>query len=395
MKKKSLISATIFMALFISPQTIAAVLPEEFQKPYLLSLFFGYVCCSLYLMKTFKKKRYIRILILTIIFIFLGTINFGVHQSVATFNLLGPFLAFLGYCYFDNERIDLRIFDYFLIFLYFFYYLEYYRELPDLFFRPGFDEDGAVFDMSSSNAIPISLNITLYAYMICDRLSNNEKKGVIFIFALINFVLIIIQQSRAGLVISLAILAIAAFNYSKKWLFISSIVISVLITTIIIMYLETIQTYLEVVGAIDLMALSEDLRGEAQKEFFRNMNTKEFIFGHAKKIYAGEGNQAISYTYNVFLDMWDKYGFLIILIFAGLFLFRVVRRNKFEYPLYYFIPFFMYSIVESIFFPNFWDCILYLVLFRPKISRLPIQIPLNINSRVRVPTTIRNNSEYI
>ena len=372
MKQTPFISTFVFMALFISPQTLSAVLPEEYQKIYLLSLFTGYIFCGIFLFtkRALFSNRNLKPLILTSCFIVLGLINLFIHKSTATFNILGPFIAYMGYCFFDKERINLIIFDYFLISFYIYYYIVYFSELPDLFFRPGFDEDAAVFDMSSSNAIPISLNITLYAYIICDRFYNNENKGKIFVLALINFALIIIQQSRAGLIVSLVILAIASYHFSKKWLVISATIVSILIGVFVITYLEIIQTYLEIVGNIDPSALEEDIRGEAQTEFFKNMNMSEIIFGHDKKVYAGEGDGALTYTYNVFLDMWDKYGILINVIFLGLFINRVMKRDNFEFPLYYFIPFFIYSMVESIFFPNFWDCIIYLILFVPKINVL-------------------------
>jgi hypothetical protein len=370
--KKNLVSAFIFLILFISPQTLTAILPKEFQKPYLLLLFAGYTFCGIFLFikRALFSNRNLKPLILTSCFIVLGSINLFVHKSTATFNILGPLIAYMGYCFFNRKYIDLRAFMYFLIIMYVFYYFAYYSILPDLFFRPGFDEDAEVFDMSSSNAIPISLNITLYSYIICDRFYHNENKNNILVFALINFVLIVIQQSRAGLLVSSVILIIASYHFSKKWFVTCAIIVFILTGVFVITYLEIIQSYLEIIGEIDTNALEKDVRGEAQSNFFKNISLREFIFGHNKKIYASYSHTEITYTYNVFLDMWDKYGILINFIFLGLFIHRVIRRHNFEFPLYYFIPFFMYSMVESIFFPNFWDCIIYVILFVPKINEL-------------------------
>lgn len=224
--------------------------------------------------------------------------------------------------------------------------------------------------MSSSNAIPISLNVTLYAYIICDRFFNNDNRKKIFFFSIINFLLILIQQSRAGVVISLVLLVISMYHYSKKWLILIIIIVSVIISYIIIIYGETIKVYLEIIGDLDIKALGQDIRGEAQSEFFKNMTLDELIFGHDAKQYAGDVEKGITYTFNVFLDMWDKYGITILIVFMFIFAFRCFKYAKFEFPLYYFIPFFMYSFVESIFFPNFWDCVIYLLLFTPRLTNI-------------------------
>ena len=363
---KSFFLAFVFLNLFIAPQCISAILPEKFQKLYMYLLLGGYILCSVYLIKSLFNKQTNKPLYLSISFIILGLINLVINTSTATFNLIGPTVAYLGYCFFLKEKINLKIFSYFLIAMYVFYYWEYYSILPDLFFRPEFDEDAEVFDMSSSNTIPISLNITLYAYIICDRFYENSSKNKILFFAIINFVLIVIQQSRAGLIISMILLAISMYHFSRKGLIIFSSFISTCIVYFLYAYKELIQTYFEVIGDLDVEALEEDIRGEAQSEFFRNMSIKEIVFGHSKKLYAGDAIKPITYTYNIFLDMWDKYGITILIIIAFIFLLRVIYFNKFEFPLYYFIPFLIYSLVESIFFPNFWDCIIYLLIFTPK-----------------------------
>jgi len=306
----------------------------------------------------------------TISFLYFGIINLFFHGAFNFFNLIGPIVAFLGYCFLFKKEIDLRIFDYFLIVLYIYYYFVYFSVLPDLFYRPGFDEDAIVFDNSSSNSIPMALNITLYSYMIMNRfyLETNNKK--ILIFATINLGLVVIQQSRIGLLVSIIIFFLAVFEYSKKRSIISNVsFLNFLVILFFVNYLA-INEFIQVLGNLNgFEALSLDIRGDAQKSFFHNMNLSRFFFGFDQKFIFAEGSTGnIRYTYNVFLDMWNRYGLFQFIIFFVVLLFRIFRHSKFHFPLYFFIPFLAYSLIESIFFPNFWDCIIYLLLFTPKVG---------------------------
>lgn len=368
-QSKSFVSSFFFIFLFIAPQSIAAVIPFASLKPFLNSLMVGYVLCISYVLLQLVNKKNTKVLLFTSSFILLGAINLFIHNSNETFNLIGPVVAYLGYCFIQKKNIDVRVFDFFLVSLYIYYYVEYYSILPDLFFRPGFDEDAAVFDNSSSNAIPISLNVTLYAYMICNLYLDESYKGKVLLFSIINFALIIIQQSRAGIMIALVLVLLAFYEYSKKNLIIFSFIFSFTIGSIFFLYSNYILDFIDTIGDLNgTEALENDIRGEAQAEFFKDFDLFTFIFGHPKKVYAGVGAGALTYTYNVFLDMWNKYGVTQLIIFFTVFFLRLIRRNKYKFPIYYFIPFLLYCLVESIFLPNFWDCIIYILLFTPQFS---------------------------
>jgi hypothetical protein len=101
-------------------------------------------------------------------------------------------------------------------------------------------------------------------------------------------------------------------------------------------------------------------RSQAQEEFFYKMDSFTFLFGHTIRIYSRDN---LAYTYNVFLDMWDRYTLFPALIFTFILLIRLIKWRKFKYPFYYLLPFLAYSMVESMFFPNYWDVIIYLVIF--------------------------------
>lgn len=382
--EKTKINSIVFLLLFISPHIIYSVIPADFVSVYYIILPVCYLLIVLWFDVFFKKKRFIKPLLFSVSFLIFGIINLILHSSTAFFNLLAPIVAFLGYCFVFKKEIDLRIFDFFLVAMYIFFYFVYYSVIPDLFFRPFFDEDAAVFDNSSSNAIPMALNITLYAYIIMNRfyLESNNKK--ILIFSIINVGLTVIQQSRAGLVISLLLFFLALFNYDKK----KMVKVLTGFFVVIVLYYKKIVEYTEVIGKLNgVEALNEDIRGEAQRSFFQNMDLSKFLFGFEENfVYAVGSTGEILYTYNVFLDMWNKYSLFQLIIFIGVLLFRVFNYSKFHFPLYFFIPFLLYSMVESIFFPNFWDCIIYLLLFTPAGG-----LPKFIKERVRSTNFIELN----
>ena len=366
--EKTKSNSIVFLLLFLSPQIIYSVIPKNFVSTYYIILPICYLILLLKNINFFFSKEFLKPLLLSISFVFFGLINLVIHESNAFFNLLAPIVAFMGYCYLLNKKIDLKIFDFFLISMYVFFYFVYFSVLPDLFFRPGFDEDAVVFDNSSSNTIPISLNITLYAYMILNwlyRESNNKK---ILIFSIINFGLIVIQQSRIGLMISLVLFFMALFDYDKKKMLRVLVGSSILLMILVVTYFSMIGVYIESIGNVSgVEALNEDIRGEAQRVFFKNMDESVFFFGYkGNYIYASGADGNIMYTYNVFLDIWNKYGLFELTFFIVVLMIRFVKHKKFYFPLYFFIPFFLYCLVESIFFPNFCDCIIYILLFTPK-----------------------------
>lgn len=358
------IGSIIFIVFFIGGQTLAAVLPFEYQKTFLYTAFFVFIVIAMRMIRL-KIIYYSKpVILFSLSFIVTGTLNIFVHDNSNLFVLVAPFGSFFGFYYLLKNKIRLFWIDISFILLYLFFYNEYFSILPDLFYRPGFDEDGVVFDMSSSNAIPISLNLTLYAYLILNKLYAQNNISKIFIFAVINSILALIQQSRTGIFIALILLVMVSYEYNKKtlkWLLILFIPVLVgSIQTII----NTIIDLQDVIGNItELEGFEEEVRGQGQIEFFQNMDFITFLFGHTSKSYSVEGNV---YTFNVFLDMWDRYGLTQLVIFLGALASRFFKREKFLFPIYYFIPFIIYSFAESIFFPNYGDVIIYIILFIPR-----------------------------
>ena len=119
-------------------------------------------------------------------------------------------------------------------------------------------------------------------------------------------------------------------------------------------------------GEYNLINVVEDVRSQARKYFFSNLNINNFFIGYPDNtIFASHLGADMLYTYNVFLDVWNRYGFILFCTLVFVLINRFFRHKKYFFPLYYFIPFLAYSFVESIFFPNFWDCFIYLLIFTP------------------------------
>ncbi len=350
----------IFLVFFVAGHTLASVLPFEFQKPF-INLVFGVYLIILFFMFLHKNSSLpSKPLLLSLIFILFGAINIFIHSGNQLFVLVGPLGTIVGMFILTKYRLALGWMDVLFLILYIFFYQVYFSVIPDLISRPGFDEDGIVFDISSSNAISASLNLTLYAYMILSKYYNYDNKGKLLLISVINLTLILIQHSRASILVGLIILAICAFEYSKKFFSVFMAIVIGLIVT----YWEVIVFFTKILGDINgVAAYKGDIRSQAQEEFFYKMDSFTFLFGHTIRIYSRDN---LAYTYNVFLDMWDRYTLFPALIFTFILLIRLIKWRKFKYPFYYLLPFLAYSMVESMFFPNYWDVIIYLVIFTPK-----------------------------
>lgn len=349
----------IFVFLFILPNTLSIFLSDTQTKIYFYMLL---LCYGIYLclhVKEILTNLYLPILFLTIVFVIFGTFNLILKSSTETFNIAGPIITYLAYHYLQKNKIKSNMIDFLMVGLYIYYFITYYMTLPDLLIHPEFED---FFGKASSNAIPITLNITLYAYLVINRFFDQANNKRILSFATINLVLIVIQQSRAGIIIAFIILLLASYDYSKKLAVGIVVVVGLIIFYFIIFHLQEIIEYMDIIGDVDPNSLRDDSRGDAQRQFFTSMDLKSAFFGYSKDANFG----SLKYTYNVFLDIWNRYGVIPLIVLLSTFLYRIIFNKSYKFPLYFFVPFLIYSLVESQFFPNFWDVIVYLMLFTPK-----------------------------
>jgi hypothetical protein len=356
----------IIVLLFITPHIFLSILPKAFSLSYSLIIYsfalFFFIIKSYYLSIKYKTE-----ILFALCFIFLGLINLLVKNSTSLFNIISPLFGLFGYLYLRNTTMNMNIIKYVFICFYFYFYFVYYSVIPDYFFRPGFDEDAIVFENSSSNAISMALNMFLFIYLILNKYYNSCHSKTIFYLSIINLALIFIQQSRAGLLVAFLLFFISFYENNKKSakrFFI--LFLFIVLSAILYYYRELLNLYNLFFGEYSIISISEDVRSEAQTYFFSNFNLKYFFFGYPENtVFASHIDSDILYTYNVFLDVWNRYGFLNFVMFCSVLLFRFYNNKRYYFPLYYFLPFLTYSFVESIFFPNYWDCFIYLLIFTP------------------------------
>jgi hypothetical protein len=353
----------LFILCFITPHIFISIAPSSYTPFIYFILIFFYTLFAIFIKRDDWKNATWGSLLLTSSFLFFGLINQVIKSNFSFANILLPAVSLLGFIWLRKREIDTRVFRYLLLISYVYFYFVYFSIIPDLFLRPGFDEDEIVFENSSSNAIPMALNMILYSFLILNRFYLNNRNKEIYLFSIVNLLLSVIQQSRVGILVAFVIMLISSFILNKK-LFHIKIILVLALWFEFSGLIDFIELVIGKISSTD--ALEEDIRGEAINSFFQNMDSFKFIFGYPKNfIFASSPYTDLIYTYNVFIDMWNRYGVFHISLFTIIMLYRFYNFNKYLFPLFYIFPFLIYSIFESIFFPNFWDCLIYLLMFTP------------------------------
>jgi hypothetical protein len=313
--------------------------------------------------KLIIKTKYKAELQFVIILCILSLLTSWVHGVLSPgMSIIGPVVTYIGYFFIRNKSVNfnLKIFDFVFIFFYIYFYFIYFSILPDLFDRGDFDEDEIVFEIASSNGIAIALNITLYSYLILNFLLKQKRERNIVIIAIINFVFIFIQQSRIGVAVSMILLLISLYEYFgsqiKKYL----LYLGIPALIFIYLFYNFIINYLSIIGGLSgAETYIANERGDAVVDFFNGLNKNNFIFGYSNDKKFSD----FTYTFNVFLDFWSKYSLVGLFILIFIFIRRFILWRNYKFPLYYFLPFLFYAFVESWFFPEYWDVIIYLIIF--------------------------------
>lgn len=309
--------------------------------------------------------KYVRIngelIIFSIFWLILGLITYfvkGYHWA----NAVIPITSYFAYYYISKIKYNFKVFDYVMIGLYIFFFFSYYALLPSLFLRRISDLDANTFGDASSNAIAISLNILLYIYIILSYYQGVRNDKKIIIFAIINFVLIIIQQSRIGVIVAMVNIVIYPLIIEKKVTKKMKTIIFLGLIFFVIAY-RFAGDYMEVAGDFGLGGYSDDTRGKMQAAFIANMNSSELFWGYPiNHVYYGVQTR----TFNVFFRIWNFYTIIGFILIVFTFIFRFVNYKKYYFPLLLFLPFLLYSMVEEFFFPDLWDFSILLLLFVKK-----------------------------
>lgn len=380
---KAVLNSLVLIFLFIVPYTVIASASATYKTFFDIALLLGYVLVALYLNRQLLGRKYLSALLFSCIFSFFGIINQLVNNYISFYNIIAPFAAFFGYVYVINHPLNRKLFNWLMIGNYIFFYLIYYSKNPINFFISEVELDVDFFTNTSSNLIPAVLIINLY---ICDVLDyvkfGKSNKKFILAFAVFNLILILLQRSRAGVIVSLIYLLIKIYEYNRK-LFFAGIAI---ITTFIVINFDLLMLYIELAGGIsDDAGYAEDARGIALNIFFSNMSIKSFFFGYGKELM----NLVPAATQALFLNIWNFQGLFFLIILGCIVLARFIGRHRRMLPLNYFLPILVYSVFEGFFLPNYWDFVIYFLLFY-KIST-PIKQEAYLNSFIDKKLTKGNN----
>ena len=370
---KTHINTILFLYVFILPHTIYTIIDIKYSLDLLLTLI---TLLGIIILKLRSHSLSKTPLLFSVSMIILGLLVWIVKQGVGQNAVLFiPVFSYCGYEFVRKYTIDLRWFNVVFVFFYFYFYLIYFSKLPNLFFRPGFDEDAIVFERASSNGISVALNITLYAYIILEYYFKQNRNRDILIISLINIILIFIQQSRAGILCSLLLLLIILYSSYRKFFKKTFLLyIFILFISFFTKKLIAFEIFFSQFG-IDSSSYEDDSRKETASNFFKMVLENDFFWG----VPLGTNLGSVGYTFNVFLDFWNSYSFLGFFILISIFVIRIYNRKKYFFPIYYILPFLLYSMVESFFFPGYWDVIIFLLLFTKKKFLIKKKSPLNSN----------------
>ena len=361
--------SSLILLLFVLPHIIFSIQPSKYNSAFLVGIaMLQAVFISRELFRGGTVLEAAPLLFATTL-VWFGLINGLFNGKFSFFNFYTPIVTYFGYSYLRQHHFSSRILLQVLVLLYVYFYFVYFRDLPDLFLRPGFDEDDYVFDNSSSNAIPISLNFTLLFAAVLSLREQTKPAISLLVFASVNVGLTIIQQSRIGISCAVFLLVVlAGLKISGQHRAVLGCLLSICITFFLAFDSALREKLIDAYDLIQALSLIADIRGMAQAEFFNLMRGDRWIFGHPPNtVFAVGADGVILYTYNVILDMWGRYSLVSVITLIVLLARRVLFSRRFRVPLIFMVPLVAYGSVESLFFPNYWDPLIFIVLFEPNV----------------------------
>ena len=344
-----------FILLYLVTPALLYILPTSYNVP--IKVFYLGSNIIIFLNLLFSNKfiiepRSLFFSILLFLLALLVVFKKDLHWTIPFYYLAG-YISYVQFKYVGDIQSKLQ---YLIYGSYLYFIVVYFSKLPNLIYRPGFDEN--VFYVSSSNTIAIILNIYLIAYILSGIYNNKLQNKKVFLFGIINIILIFIQQSRIGLIVAIIILFIPWLSsFNKKS--ISKFLFPTFILGIIYFL---IQLYLTDSGISDFSfdGYLLDSRGIIQFLFFSNLSGDLIFWGYPLDyIYFAE----LDRVYNMFLLNYNYstiIGFILIIYF---FFFRILNSKRYFFPTILLLPIVLYGMVEEVFLPMGWDFILFLILF--------------------------------
>lgn len=314
------------------------------------------------------KKKYIAPLIFMLVCASGAIITYFNGNSIGDCiaKSIYAFIGYIGFVFMSEKRINLRLFDVLMVVLYIFFYFVYFSLSEDTRILV----DGDLFGHSSTNTIAISLNIVLFIYFILSVSYKEKNKFQILMFAIINLILILIQGSRAGIVVAFLLITLVLANlltFKSKKIYTSFILLSLLAGVFIYTNIDKLGEFIEIENMLGFNVIEEDIRGTAQQSFMENMDAATFLLGYPDDY---EFTFGITRTFNAFLDFWNRYGFIALLFLFVFFLRRIIKHKDYSVPVIYLIPILTYSLVESLWGGTLWDILIYISFFYSKIKNI-------------------------
>lgn len=361
LKNNGYLQSIIFVVFFVAQQilsfTYAAV---NLVSVYWITVFFCvfiFIGIKLPLMSSrFKKERTFTLIILIsiVLMLFKGESIGYVLQGMVCFSY-----GFIGYVYVRTHQIKLQVFDVLLICLYIFFYTVYFSSKEML---TNHSNEGDLFGISSSNTISISLNITLAIYYILYKYYRSKRLLPIVIFSLSNFMFIVWQGSRIGVLVALLYIIIILYDFIKEKissnLISSFIILMSFFVFLFYKYYNYIFDYIDR-NSMQVDTYESDIRALARMSFFSNLDFSTILLGYPSSHMFVD----LPRTFNTFLDFWNYYGIVVMIIIIIMILRRFISYKRFELSILLFCPLLCYCMVESFLSNGLWSIVWYFMFY--------------------------------
>ncbi len=363
-KVDKVVGEMAFCVLYVVPYFLQFSLGKAFGQTYLSVGLFVLSVLILILIAINSSKEFIKqfypIATIALLFSFLSTaatfINFG-NGSLKEITF--PFVTLTAIVYVYRFDVTYRFPLYFLIYLLIHYYQTYFsKEIT-------FSLNAYFYQSASSNAIPILLNNLILTVLVLRYRHYKTSNFALFLCSIVGVYYSVIQGSRAGLAVAVCISLIIIITYSNKLR--TNLLLTCIISIGVILMILTIIPSDELLlifhgfnaGNGEIYISTDDDRIVTQLSFYKQLDARSLMFGFEEANFNG-----YSYTYNAFLDFWINHtfigGVLLFFIFGYGALYNLVRHHRLFLCL---LPAFFYCLIESIYFPGYYDLWVFLILY--------------------------------
>lgn len=362
LKNNGCLQSLIFVVFFVAQQILSFTYigSVNLVSVYWITIFFCvfiFIGLKLPLMHSqFKKERTFTLIVLIsmLLMLFKGESIGYVLQGILCFSY-----GFIGYVYVRTHQIKLQVFDVLLICLYIFFYTVYFSSKEMLTNQIN---EGDLFGFSSSNSIPISLNITLAIYYILYKYYRSKRLLPIVIFSLSNFMFIVWQGSRIGVLVALLYVIIILYDFIKEKvssnLIFSFIIFMTFSISILYKYYNYISDYIDR-NSMQVDTYESDIRTLARMSFFSGLDFSTILLGYpSSHMFVG-----LPRTFNAFLDFWNYYGILVMIIILIMLLRRFIFYKRYRLSILLFCPLLCYCMVESFLSNGLWSIVWYFMFY--------------------------------